>query len=645
MVYLRRTERSLYGFPFEITSRAELLRESGSVAVMAVLFALMVYLAIHAREIIESIYGLRRGIGFRAKTSLYLTAVVIVPLLAFVIFVRAYLADRLEAEYLERGQTALNTAQRVVEDYVASSSTTAGPEQVLDDTILTWLARVIGHDLHLYRDDEVLASSRRDLFSAHIESGRLPGSIYSRVVLVGSQLVRAENETGSAKFVEIYSPISLGARGQQYTLALPFILQARQIEKQVNDLATTIYLLLVVIGLAALIVAYRAARGVTRPVQGLVAGARSVASGHFDVKLAVPSDPDLRLLVTTFREMAQSIRKQQDDLRHERDRLQTLLENINAAVVVLDGSSRIMATNVASRKLFTFAEYDHRPFTTEFTDVNAFVSENRRRQAAKEIELTIDDTLRTFRVSIVPLPEGNEEMLIAEDVTEILRSNRLEAWSEMARQVAHEIKNPLTPIQLTAEHLRAVSARGDQSLPRVVETAVDNILRQVETLRETSKEFSDYASLRQAKLEPLQLRKFLSEIIAAYADSSERGIELRSTLAEDLPETMRADARLLRGAIVNLIENALQATPAGGVVELKVGLDGRALVMELTDSGPGVEHDLLPKIFDPYFSTKSTGTGLGLAIARKAIEEHGGTIGAENKASGGLMVTIRIPLK
>ena len=120
-----------------------------------------------------------------------------------------------------------------------------------------------------------------------------------------------------------------------------------------------------------------------------------------------------------------------------------------------------------------------------------------RRAESEELELNVDGKQRTYRVSIVPLPDSEEEMLIAEDVTEILRSNRLEAWGEMARQIAHEIKNPLTPIQLTAEHLRAVAQRKDPNLPAVVGNAVDNILRQVVTLRETSKEFSDYASLRQ----------------------------------------------------------------------------------------------------------------------------------------------------
>ncbi len=238
-------------------------------------------------------------LGFRARTSLYLTAVVILPLLLFVLFVRAYLSERLEAEYLARGQNALNTAQRVIEDYLASTPS-GEPEQVLDDSILAWLARVIGHDLHLYRDDQVIASSRRDLFSARVESPRLPGDVYTRIVLEGSQLVLQRHTFGPSTFVEIYSPITL-VRGRSYTLALPFVVQARQIEAEVDDLATTIYLLLILVLFVALVVAWRTARTVTGPVQSLVAGARAVASGDFNPKLSPPRDPDLRLLVSTFR--------------------------------------------------------------------------------------------------------------------------------------------------------------------------------------------------------------------------------------------------------------------------------------------------------------------------------------------------------
>jgi nitrogen fixation/metabolism regulation signal transduction histidine kinase len=213
----------------------------------------------------------------------------------------------------------------------------------------------------------------------------------------------------------------------------------------------------------------------------------------------------------------------------------------------------------------------------------------------------------------------------------------------MARQVAHEIKNLLTPIQLTAEHLRAVAERDEADLPAVVRNAVDNILRQVVTLRETSKEFSDYASLRQVQRRPLDLRRLLSDIATDYAASGERGIRFQADIAPDTPANFSGDARLLRGAIANLIENAFQAAPNG---EVRLGshtVDSK-VVISVEDNGPGVSSEVLPKIFDPYFSTKSSGTGLGLAIARKAIEEHGGHIRAENLHPG-LRVEIELPLK
>jgi signal transduction histidine kinase len=636
-----RTGDVLYAFPLPLPTTRQQVRRAGSIAIWAIALVTLL-MAIRSLPLIISIIRRSpRALDFRTRTSLYLVAVVILPLLVFVLFVRAYLATRLEAEYFERGQTALVAAQRVIEDYLASN-TSSSPEQVLDDDVLSWLARVIGHDLHLYHGETVIASSRRDLFAAHIESVRLPGDVFTRIVLGGEQLVRARREAGSAQFIEIYSPINL-ARGQSYTLALPFIVQGRQIEEQVNDLATTIYMLLVFIAIGSIGVAVFAARSVTRPVQALVGGARAIARGDFDVQVKAPHDPDLGLLVTTFRDMAQSIRRQQNDLRHERDRLQTLLENINAAVVVLDGSQRVGATNAAARAMFRVTEAGEH-FRPPFNEVRDFLARHRHRRAeANEIELNVEGNIRTFRVSIVPLPESEEEMLIAEDVTEILRSNRLEAWGEMARQVAHEIKNPLTPIQLTAEHLRAVAERGDPQLPQVVESAVDNILRQVVTLRETSKEFGDYASLRQVQRKPLDLKRLLEEIASSYAASGERGIAFRADIAPSTPEEFSGDARLLRGAISNLIENAFQAAPGGTVRLGSYSVDSK-VVVSIEDSGPGVPPELLPKIFDPYFSTKSSGTGLGLAIARKAIEEHGGRVHAEN-LNPGFRISIELPAK
>ncbi len=533
--YLRRSGDTLFAFPLDLPSSAEHLRRAGGIALWSGLVG-VIALGLYFREaLVRFVRDLPASLNFRTRTSLWLTAVVLLPLLVFVVFVRAYLADRLESQYLERGEAALNTAQRVIEDYLDASEERQ-PEQVLNDPILTWLASVIGHDLHLYADSEVIASSRRDLFTAHVESARLPGDVYAESVLRGRRVVFTEHPAMPERFVEMYSPLLPGG-ARDYTLALPFIVQARQIEAQVNDLATNIYLLLLLVVAAALYVAWRTSRTVTRPVQELVAGARDVAAGRFDTPMAIPRDADLRLLVTTFRDMSGSIQRQQEDLRHERDRLGTLLENITAAVVVIDGSERLVAANRAARALWSLREHPEETgaFDPANPEVARLLAERRPgKELSAELALDVEGAPRTFRLTIVPLPDSDEEMLIAEDVTEILRSNRLEAWSEMARQVAHEIKNPLTPIQLTAEHLLAVAEGRSTGLPAAVRTGVENILRQVETLRETAREFSDYASLRQPNRREMNLEALIREIAAGYASgsparssSSSRSIPLR----------------------------------------------------------------------------------------------------------------------
>ncbi len=225
---------------------------------------------------------------------------------------------------------------------------------------------------------------------------------------------------------------------------------------------------------------------------------------------------------------------------------------------------------------------------------------------------------------------------------ELKRSQRLAAWAEMARQVAHEIKNPLTPIQLSAEHLRRVHTDRGEPMSPVLQQCVDSILTQVKLLRQISSEFSAFASSPTVRATNVDLGELVSEIVSPYRAGLPARLEMRLDIDAGLPH-VRADRTLLGRAVTNLIENGLHAMPNGGRLTLDVHRDDAAVVLRVTDTGVGMDQEALERAFEPYFSTKATGTGLGLPIARRNVELNGGTIAVDSARGRGTTVTVRMP--
>ena len=223
------------------------------------------------------------------------------------------------------------------------------------------------------------------------------------------------------------------------------------------------------------------------------------------------------------------------------------------------------------------------------------------------------------------------------------RTHRLEAWTEMARQVAHEIKNPLTPVQLSAEHLLRVHADRGSPLTPVLQGCVESILKQVRILRQIASEFSSYASSPVAKRAPTDLSALVKEVTAPYRPGLEGRIALSADLPADLPR-LQLDPLLMQRAITNIIENALHAMPDAGTLEIGVHRDAGRVRLVIRDTGVGLEPDVLARIFEPYFSTRITGTGLGMAIAKRNVELNGGAIAVASEPGRGTAVTMTLPV-
>jgi len=226
---------------------------------------------------------------------------------------------------------------------------------------------------------------------------------------------------------------------------------------------------------------------------------------------------------------------------------------------------------------------------------------------------------------------------------ELERTNRLAAWADMARQVAHDIKNPLTPIQLNAEHLLRVHVDRGQPLGRVVEECVSNILKQVKLLRQLSAEFSSFASSPTPRPTPTSL----SEVVSEVAEPYRVGLEDRIAIAIDVPQSLPlllVDKTLLARAMTNIIENALHAMPSGGTLSIRArALPEHQVELSISDTGIGMDQEALTRVFQPYFSTRAAGTGLGLTIAKRNVELNNGTIAVESERGKGTTVTVTLP--
>jgi nitrogen fixation/metabolism regulation signal transduction histidine kinase len=221
-------------------------------------------------------------------------------------------------------------------------------------------------------------------------------------------------------------------------------------------------------------------------------------------------------------------------------------------------------------------------------------------------------------------------------------TNRLQAWADMARQVAHDIKNPLTPIQLSAEHLRRVHHDRGEPMSPVLERCVDTILSQVRLLRRISSEFSSFASTPVVRREPTDLESLLGEVAESYRVGLDERYRFEVAIAPGLP-TVNLDRLLIGRAVVNVIENALYAMPGGGRLSLSAQLEDRHVLIRVSDSGVGMDADAQARVFEPYFSTKTTGTGLGLPIAKRNVDLHGGAVTVSSVPGEGTTVTFVLP--
>ncbi|MCP5141160.1 MAG: HAMP domain-containing protein [Chromatiales bacterium] len=422
------------------------------------------------------------------------------------------------------------------------------------------------------------------------------------------------------------------------------------------------------------------ARRLTTPIRDLAEGTRAVAAGDYEMQLPAPGNDDIGSLVRSFNAMTRRLAKARDQERtsqqaieKQRAYLAAVLGSLSSGVLTVDSTGFVQTMNAAAGQILGLNPGDcagrkpseiasRHEHLQGFIDAIAEQIREHRDDWRSEVTVFGPEGRLVLMCRGTPLPDepaldesqennGSERhgnVIVFDDVTAVVQAQRDAAWGEVARRLAHEIKNPLTPIQLAAERLqRRLSKALDDDDAQVLARGTGTIVQQVEAMKEMVNAFSDYAKPPQIAPQPLDLNELAKQVMELYRGSAYPAQKLLD-LAPGLPE-IEADPGRLRQVLHNLIKNAFEAmhdTPHPTLLlrtHCIAHRGTRHVELIISDNGPGFADDLKGKVFEPYVTNKTKGTGLGLAIVKKIIEEHGGTIRAENGPQGGVVISIRLP--
>ncbi len=450
----------------------------------------------------------------------------------------------------------------------------------------------------------------------------------------------------------------------------------RQLVLLKNPLKTSLLVMLLIVTLliifSAIWFGFYIAQGLTGPIGKLATATRRVADGELNFVLEKDSDDEMGMLVDSFNQMTSDLqagKKQLEsvnvalqqsniELDERRHYIETILQSVPAGVISFDAGGNVTSINKFAEDLLHINkdDYLHQDFRTTLLPNHRAIVEKFLQELEESGKSTIQRPLRLFMgketysllVNITKLydeaanPLGT--VLVFDNLTQLEKAQRIAAWREVARRIAHEVKNPLTPIQLSAQRLRKKYLYTLENDKEVFDLCTQTIINQVEELKRLVSEFSSFARMPIMQKSPNDLVDMVREILVFY-EESHGYITFRQIAEQDIPR-FHFDLKQMKRVLINLLENSIAVLHEGGIIEIVLSHDKekQVVLMKVKDNGPGVADEDKLRLFEPYFSTKKSGTGLGLAIANTVVSDHGGQILVTDNEPHGAIFTVELPM-
>jgi len=527
-------------------------------------------------------------------------------------------------------------AERVVDD-------AAGWYRALDGQ-MELLASQVGAELLEYRDGELREGSVEELVELGLYEGWIPYEVHQR--LDGYDVVREVNETsvGRWEYVTAYRRLPDGD-----VLAAQVPLQAGSVALQTTDLVELLLFVILLGGASSLALAMVAGRALTRPILALQIASESVGSGDLGLRLPAHRQDEFGAVFRAFNRMVGRVRRARRQLVRTSRRTQLIMDEAAVGMVALDPAGRVTLVNPRAEELLSAEVFVGRQLPADGDLGNTLTGWLEEYLAGSADEANADFEVGERRVRVRARRLGSfgthRGVVVAlDDVTDELKAERVLAWGEMARQVAHEVKNPLTPIKLSIQHVRRAWDDGHPDFEAILIKNADAMLSEIDRLAEIAQSFSRFGapSDQGAPLAPVSLADVVGDVMALYGTATARVI-FEQDIDRDLPLVVARTAEL-KEVLVNLLENSRLAGTDGTRVTIsaRLGEDTDEVVLTVVDDGVGIPPDVLPRIFEPQFSTRSKGTGLGLAIVQRVVRAWGGTVSVDSELGQGTTVSVTL---